>query len=178
MKASNSNAIEQLYNQYASSLLGIITRIVKSDEVAEDVLQDTFIKIWKSIAHYDSTKGRLFTWMANLARNTAIDELRSKQHSQSCKTETINEIPINTIAFQHKLQFNPEAIGMKQLLTNLKADQQHILELIYFKGHTHVEVAEYLQMPLGSVKTKIRLSLITLRQYFNETNTKTSCLFT
>ena len=176
LKAGDQQAVEELYNRYAPALMGIITRIVKSDEVAEDVLQDTFVKIWKSIAKYDPTKGRLFTWMANVAKNTAIDELRSKQHSNSCKTETINEIPADTLLFRSQVEFNPEIIGMKQLLKNLKQDQQYILELVYFKGYTQVEVSECLNIPLGSVKTKIRLSILSLRQYFNETNLKTSSL--
>lgn len=176
LQAGNQHAVEELYNKYASSLMGIITRIVKSDEVAEDVLQETFVKIWKSIEKYDSTKGRLFTWMANLAKNTAIDELRSKQHSNSCKTETINEVPVDAFLLRSQIEFNPEVIGMKQLLKNLKQDQQYILDLVYFKGYTQLEVSECLNIPLGSVKTKIRLSILTLRQYFNETNLKTSSL--
>jgi RNA polymerase sigma factor (sigma-70 family) len=176
LQAGNQHAVEELYNKYASSLMGIITRIVKSDEVAEDVLQETFVKIWKSIEKYDSAKGRLFTWMANLAKNTAIDELRSKQHSNSCKTETINEIPVDTFLLRSQIEFNPEVIGVRQLLKNLKQDQQYILDLVYFKGYTQVEVSECLNIPLGSVKTKIRLSILTLRQYFNETNLKTSSL--
>lgn len=107
-----------------------------------------------------------------MARNAAIDELRSKQHQNSCKTETLAEKPIDGLIGKAHLLFNQEIIGVKQLLEKLKPEQQSILELVYFKGYTHVEVAEYLQLPLGSVKTKIRLSILTLRQYFNETHSK------
>ncbi|MFA6277196.1 MAG: sigma-70 family RNA polymerase sigma factor [Pedobacter sp.] len=169
IKTGDKKAISQLYKMYSSSLMGIITRIVKFDEIAEDILQDTFIKIWKSIEQYDASKGRLFTWMANLAKNTAIDHLRSKYCSNLEKTDDLNEIPTLILDKQSNNQFNPEIIGLKQLIQNLKPDQKNILDLIYFEGYTHVEVAERLNLPLGTVKTKIRQSILTLRKFFNVT---------
>ena len=170
LKNGEKQAIDQLYNMYAASLMGIISRIVKFDEVAEDVFQDTFVKIWKSIAQYDSSKGRLFTWMANLAKNTAIDQIRSKNYANGAKTDDISKVPTETLDYGSQIHFNPDIIGMKQLINHLKADQKNILNLIYFEGYTHVEVSEKLNMPLGTVKTKIRLSISALRQYFNETS--------
>jgi len=169
LKNGEQQAIEQLYSMYSASLMGIISRIVKFDEVAEDVFQDTFVKIWKNIEQYDPSKGRLFTWMANLAKNTAIDHVRSKNYTNSVKTDDISKIPTDTLDRGSQIHFNPELIGMKQLINHLKADQKNILNLIYFEGYTHVEVSEKLNMPLGTVKTKIRLSILALRQYFNET---------
>lgn len=171
LKDGDTQAIEQLYKMYGASLMGIIYRIVKFDEIAEDVFQDTFVKIWKSISQYDSSKGRLFTWMANLAKNTAIDQVRSKHYSNSIKTDDIATITSETVDLKNQTSFNPEVIGMKQLMDHLKTDQKNILNLIYFEGYTHSEVSEKLNMPLGTVKTKIRLSILALRQYFNETNT-------
>lgn len=169
LKAGQKSAIEQLYKMYASSLLGVITRIVKYDEVAEDILQDTFLKIWKSVGQYDPSKGRLFTWMVNLARNTAIDQVRSKYYTNQGKTDDINEVLVDDFNHQ-QTELNPEIIGVKQLVLNLKSDQKAILDLFYFEGYTHTEVAEKLDIPLGTVKTKIRLSILALRKYFNETN--------
>ena len=171
LKEGNEQAIAQLYQMYAGSLLNIIVRIVKYDEVAEDILQDTFMKIWKSIAQYDASKGRLFTWMANLAKNTAIDQVRSKYYTNAVKTDDISDCSIDILDQRNHTLYNPDVIGMKQLMRNLKPDQKHILDLIYFEGYTHVEVADRLNMPLGTVKTKIRLSILALRSYFNETNT-------
>lgn len=170
LKNGDTQAIEELYKMYSGALMGIISRIVKFDEVAEDVFQDTFVKIWKSIGQYDSAKGRLFTWMANLAKNTAIDQIRSKNYTNNIKTDDLSKIPIETLDQSNHIQFNPEVIGMRQLINHLKADQKNILNLIYFEGYTHVEVSEKLNMPLGTVKTKIRLSILALRQYFNETS--------
>lgn len=167
LKNGDKTAVEKLYKMYAPSLLGIIARIVKFDEIAEDVLQDTFLKIWKSIAQYDSAKGKLFTWMANIARNTAIDQIRSKHYTHGAKTDDITEMPTGIL---DHFQLNLDTIGLKQLMLNLKPDQKKIIDLFYFEGYTHVEVAEKLNIPLGTVKTKIRHAIIALRQYFNETN--------
>jgi RNA polymerase sigma factor (sigma-70 family) len=170
IRAGNKSSIEQLYQMYSSSLMGIISRIVKFDEVAEDILQDTFVKIWKSISQYDSSKGRLFTWMANLAKNTAIDQIRSKYYVHTIKTDTISSTHVEVLDKRNHFQLNADTVGLKQLVYHLRPDQKQIINLIYFEGYTHVEVAEVLNMPLGTVKTKIRQSIIALRKYFNEMN--------
>lgn len=170
LKRGDKVAIDKLYKMYAGSLMGIISRIVKFDEVAEDVLQDTFVKIWKSIAQYDSSKGRLFTWMANLAKNAAIDQVRSKNYVNSGKTDDLGDTKVDLIDSINNVSFNAETIGVRQLMQYLKPDQKNILDLVYFEGYTQMEVAEHLNIPLGTVKTKIRLSILTLRKYFNETN--------
>jgi RNA polymerase sigma factor (sigma-70 family) len=167
LKEGDPSAIQKLYKMYAPALNGIIKRIIKYDEVAEDVLQDTFVKIWKSINQYDATKGRLFTWMANVAKNMAIDQVRSKAHLNASKTDDIYEMPIGLIEHQSYVSPNMETIGIKQLLIHLKSDQQEIIDLIYFKGFTHVQVAEMLNIPLGTIKTKLRLAILKLRKYFN-----------
>jgi RNA polymerase sigma factor (sigma-70 family) len=169
IRDGNKASIDQLYKMYSSSLMGIISRIVKFDEIAEDILQETFIKIWKSIAHYDSSKGRLFTWMANLAKNTAIDQIRSKYYTHAIKTDAIENIQIDYLDVKNNHHLNLDAIGLKQLMCNLKPDQKKIIDLFYFEGYTQAEVAEELNMPLGTVKTRIRQAIIALRKYFNET---------
>lgn len=168
LKSGNALAIKKLYKMYAGSLNGIIYRIIKFDEVAEDVLQDTFVKIWKSIEQYDSSKGRLFTWMANIAKNLAIDYVRSKAHLNYTKTDDITELQTGVLDHQTYTVPNLETIGIKQLLSHLNSDQQEIINLIYFKGFTHVQAAEILNIPLGSIKTKLRLAILKLRKYFNE----------
>ncbi|RZL32622.1 MAG: sigma-70 family RNA polymerase sigma factor [Pedobacter sp.] len=172
LKNGDKRAIEKLYKMYAGSLMGIISRIVKFDEIAEDILQDTFVKIWKSIAQYDESKGRLFTWMANLAKNAAIDQVRSKNYANYSKTDDLTDVKTEVLDRNSNVSFNTETIGMKQLMKHLKPDQQNILDLVYFEGYTQMEVSEYLNIPLGTVKTKIRLSILTLRKYFNETNSE------
>lgn len=163
--AGRSKALEKLYADYSSSLLGIISKVVKQEEVAQDVLQETFLKIWKSIDQYDPSRGRLFTWMARLARNKAIDHLRSRGEINSMRNEDIlvMESEVNE---KHQISYNPECIGLRQLMTALTPAQSAILEMVYFQGYTQTEVAEALQIPVGTVKTRIRIAIKTLRGFF------------
>ena len=157
---------EALYEMYSSSLYGVIYRIIQHEEIAEDLLQDTFIRIWNSFSSYDSTKGRLFTWMVNIARNISIDKTRSKDFRNSSKTEDI-ENNVLSMEMQSGNILNPEVMGLKELVAKLKPEQKIILDLVYFRGFTHAEVSEELEIPLGTVKTRLRNAIITLRKLFN-----------
>ncbi|RYG21968.1 MAG: sigma-70 family RNA polymerase sigma factor [Chitinophagaceae bacterium] len=159
-------AIKALYDMYSSALLGVISRIVINTEVAEDLLQETFIKIWNSASSYDASKGRLFTWMMNIARNLSIDKLRSKDFKNASKNQDI-ENNVDFIDEQKKVTFNADTLGLKALVTNLKPEYKNVLDLVYFKGYTHVEAAEELNLPLGTVKTRVRMAILELRKNFN-----------
>jgi RNA polymerase sigma factor (sigma-70 family) len=165
IKLGDQKSIATLYAMYSPALLGIIVRIVKFDEIAEDVLQETFVKIWKSIDQYQESKGRLFTWMSRLAKNTAIDHLRGRGYINSCKTSDLEQAFIEADT-KNQSFYNPEIIGIKNLTMNLCPPQQAILNLIYFKGYSQSEVAEELNIPLGTVKTRLRTAIATLRKYF------------
>lgn len=155
-------AFSYLYDNYAAALNGVIFRIVQDEETAEDVLQDTFIKIWNNFASYDKTKGRLFTWLVNIARNLAIDHTRSKGFKNQQKNLDVDKI-VGYIDTKKNTMFNPEQIGLRNMLEKLTPEQREILDLVYFSGYTQAEVANELTIPLGTVKTKIRMALIHLR---------------
>lgn len=159
-------AIEALYDMYSASLFGVISRIVIDTATAEDVLQETFVKIWHSFSGYSSEKGRLFTWMINIARNLAIDKIRSKDYKNQNKNQDI-ENNVTFIDEQKNTVYKPELVGVKDLLATLKPEQRSILDLIYFKGYTHAEAAEELEMPLGTIKTRLRMGIQELRKHFN-----------
>lgn len=156
---------EALYSMYSASLLGIISRIITEREIAEDLLQESLVKIWNSIHQYDKNKGRLFTWMANVARNLAIDKVRSKDFRNHSKNQDIDN-HVSSIDVQNSSSYQPELVGVKDLLVKLRPEQKKIVDLIYFKGYTHVEVAEELEIPLGTVKTRLRMGIMELRKYF------------
>lgn len=156
---------EALYDMYSASLLGVIFKIVNDREIAEDVLQETLVKIWNSIHQYDATKGRLFTWMVNVARNLAIDKLRSKDFRNHSKNQDI-ENHVNAIDEQRNTIYKPELLGVKDLVEKLKPEQKKIVDLVYFQGYTHVEVSDELEIPLGTVKTRLRMGIMELRKYF------------
>jgi RNA polymerase sigma factor (sigma-70 family) len=159
-------AVEALYDMYSSSLYGVISRIITDTAVAEDVLQETFVKIWHSFASYSTEKGRLFTWMVNIARNLAIDKLRSKDFKNQNKNQEL-EINVTFIDEQRNTVYKPELLGIKELVQTLKPEQKIILDLVYFKGYTHVEAADELGIPLGTIKTRLRMAIQELRKHFN-----------
>lgn len=159
-------AVEALYDMYSASLFGVISRIINDTTIAEDVLQETFVKIWHSFSSYSTEKGRLFTWMVNIARNLAIDKIRSKDFRNQNKNQDI-ENNVTFIDAQRNTVYKPELMGVKNLVQTLKPEQKLIIELVYFKGYTHVEAAEELGIPLGTVKTRLRMAIQELRKHFN-----------
>ena len=166
MRNREKVAAEALYDMYSASLYGVISRIVIDTATAEDVLQDTFVKIWNSFASYSSDKGRLFTWMVNIARNLAIDKIRSKDFKNQNKNQELE----NNVAFideQRNTAYKPELMGIRELVDTLKPEQKSILDLVYFKGYTHVEAADELGVPLGTIKTRLRMAIVQLRKFFN-----------
>jgi RNA polymerase sigma factor (sigma-70 family) len=162
LKKKDQSALDYLYDHYSGALYGVVFRILKKEEIAEEVLQDIFLKIWDKIESYDATKGKLFTWMINIARNQAIDKTRSKETSKGRKTDDIDYL-VNKIDIQEHSQLQVDAIGLKEVLLKLSEDQQFIVNQLYLKGYTQSEVAEEFNIPLGTVKTRLRLAMIELR---------------
>jgi RNA polymerase sigma factor (sigma-70 family) len=165
LKARNNQAFSFLYDNYAGALYSIIKQIIPDNpEVASDVLQEVFINIWKKIETYDQTKGRLFTWMLNIARNASIDTLRSKGYQNAQKNQELPENVYKAVTDQITQQ-NVDNIGLRKVLERLKPEHRVLVDLSYFKGFTHEEIAEMLTIPLGTVKTRIRNALLQLREY-------------
>jgi len=123
------------------------------------VLQEVFVNIWKKIESYDSSKGRLFTWMMNIARNAAIDKIRSRGYRDSLKNSAIPETGDTGAATSPQLSDT----GLKKVLTTLKEEHRVLIDMSYFQGYTHEEIAKILDIPLGTVKTRIRSALTHLR---------------
>jgi RNA polymerase sigma factor (sigma-70 family) len=165
LKERNNQAFAFLYDNYSGALYSIIRQILTdNNELAGDVLQEVFINIWRKIESYDQAKGRLFTWMLNIARNASIDTLRSKSYQNSQKNQ---ELPDNVYkgASNQTTQPNVDNIGLKKVLEKLKPEHRVLVDLAYFKGFTHEEIAEMMSIPLGTVKTRIRNALLQLREY-------------
>ncbi|WAC41564.1 RNA polymerase sigma factor [Pedobacter sp. SL55] len=155
-----------LYDNYAGAIYGIITKVVSEKEYADEIIQDVFVKIWKNIVQFDPEKGRLYTWMINLARNTAIDYVRSKGYQNQQKNQTIPEF-VNE-SEQYATALNVDHIGMKDILAQLKSDWRELIELAYFKGYTQQEIAERLDIPIGTIKTRTRNALIELKRLLKD----------
>ena len=157
LKEQSNDAFNYLYDNYSGALFTIISQIVTDKETADDVLQEVFLNIWKKIDMYDAAKGRLFTWMLNIARNAAIDKLRSKGYRNSFKNQSISDSEDGGI----NVSVNPETsdVGLKKMLTKLKDEYRTLIDLSYFQGFTHDEISKIMGIPLGTVKTRIRTAL-------------------
>jgi RNA polymerase sigma factor (sigma-70 family) len=162
LRDRDNKAFAYLYDNYAAALNSIILQIVSDAELANDVLQEVFVNIWRRIEQYDPDKGRLFTWMMNIARNASIDTLRSRSYQNSRKNQSIGD-NVDSLQSTDILQPGVDTIGLRKMLEKLKDEQRILIELAYFKGYTHEEIAELEKIPLGTVKTRIRNALIQLR---------------
>jgi len=157
-----SQAFSYLYDSYSPALFGIIKQIVPDGDTAADVLQDVFLTIWRKIRLYDKEKGRLFTWMLNIARNAAIDKIRSRDYRDHLKNQPITE-NVNTLTANAMTGSEIADVGLKKLINSLKKEYRDLIELSYFQGFTHEEISKRLNLPLGTVKTRIRAALSQLR---------------
>lgn len=162
LREKSRQGISILYDNYSSALYGVIHRIVQDDEIAEDVLQECFVKIWANFGQYDATKGRLFTWIINIARNMGIDKVRSKQFINYRKNQSIDST-VSSLDSGHYQTFNPDLIGIREAVRKLEPDYRQIIDLMYFGGYSQSEIAEKLNMPLGTVKTRSRAAIMRLR---------------
>ncbi len=162
LQSGEQQALAYLYDNYSAALFGVIFRIVNEKNAAQEVLQDVFLKIWTRIASYDSQKGKLFTWMLNIARNAAIDKVRSAEFSKQKKTKDISDF-VPTVESNEVISQSNDGIGLQNVLQQLPPEQQIIIEYLYFKGYTQSELADKKNIPLGTVKTRLRMAMQTLQ---------------
>jgi RNA polymerase sigma factor (sigma-70 family) len=163
LRRRDRDAVGILYDRYSAMLFGLINRIVHSDEIAEDVLQETFVKVWRSFDSYDRAKGALATWLMSVARSVAIDKVRSRGFRNALKNQSIENVVPQVDRLQNT-SIDADGIGVEGLLRQLRPEQQQIIELIYYQGYTHEEAARELAMPLGTVKTRLRAAIMHLRK--------------
>ncbi len=161
LNEQNNEAFNYLYDHYSGALFTIINQIVPEKDTAADVLQEVFVNIWRKINTYDAAKGRLFTWMLNIARNAAIDKVRSRGYRDNKRNQPMMETENRGLT----ISSNPTIadVGLKKLLTTLNEESRKLIDLSYFQGFTHEEIAKLLGIPLGTVKTRIRTAIIQLR---------------
>ncbi|WP_373516430.1 RNA polymerase sigma factor [Pricia sp.] len=161
-------AFEKLYEMYSPNIRGTIRSIVGNDEDAQEICQDVFVKVWHRANQYNASKGRFFTWLLNIARNAAIDRLRSKDFKNSKKNISMS-ICSNIYSIRSNDHLgNFDILGIDRLLERLNPDRRKILMMCYFNGSTQREVAQSLNVPLGTIKSRIRNSLLILRTGLTE----------
>ncbi len=165
LQLHDNDAYKHLYIHYRGAMFAIIKQFISDTDIADDVLQDVFVAVWKNIDKYDPSKGRLFTWLHTLCRNTCINTLRSKNYKSEQKNQTLSDV-VSTIDAANSSQQNINTIGLRKQVQQLREDYKNVLELSYFNGFTQEEIAQALDIPIGTVKTRLRNALIELRKKF------------
>ncbi len=163
LQRRDQTAFAYLYDNYSAALNGVIARMVDDTQLAEDILQETFVKIWNNFGQYDAAKGRLFTWMINITRNLTIDTLRSKGYKKQQKISQ-DENFVSSTQDKNFSTSKFDTIGIRKQVQNLKPDQKIIIDLAYFGGYTQEEISKEMRIPLGTVKTRMRTAIIELRK--------------
>lgn len=157
LKQGDQRALLFLYDKYSAALYGVILRICKREDLAQDVLQDSYLKIWQKIDKYDPSKGRFYTWAYRIAKNTALNSLRNSK----------NLIQTEDFSVYDKESVNPEEKDISSLqgvLSSLEAHHLRAIELVYFSGLTHQEAHKEMDVPLGTFKSYIRQALLKLKE--------------
>jgi len=157
-------AIDLLYDNYADTLYGIIKNIIKDDDLAKDVLQDTFVKFWKKGKSYDPQKAKLFTWLLRITRNTAIDKYRSVNNRGDKEIQTADF----NVNIESNNRFSPQLIDLGDHVARLDFKYREIIKALFYQGMTQREASESLGLPLGTVKTRLRDGLKHLRKIFGD----------
>ncbi|MBA4854081.1 RNA polymerase sigma factor [Emticicia sp. BO119] len=163
LKDKDQRGFTILYNNYSSALYGVLNKIIQQDDDANDLLQDTFLKIWKNIGNYDASKGSIFTWMMNIARNLAIDKVRSVDFRDTSLNVSMEDKVVYQIDSEYQTAQEVDGIGLHRVVDRLKPEYKQLIDLIYYQGYTQAEVAEEYGIPLGTVKTRIKAAVNTLR---------------
>jgi len=162
IRSGDENAMGQLYDRYSGIVYGVALRVLGNTGAAEDVLQEVFLQLWRNPQAFDAERGRLAPWLAVIARNRAIDVLRKRPPE-----DDIDEVPIPSgVNLEDEAARKIAVDKVRGVLGQLPQDQRRLLEMAFFEGMTHSEIAGKTGEPLGTVKTRIRAGLLTLRRSF------------
>lgn len=165
LRQHDNNAYHYLYMNYRGSLYNVILQLIPDKETASDVLQEVLVTVWQQIDKYDAAKGKLFTWLVRLTRNAAINKLRSKVYKSQAKNESLDNYVIS-IEKNNQETDNVNRIGLRKQVHQLREEYKNVIELSYYNGFTQEEIARALNIPLGTVKTRLRSALLELRKQF------------
>jgi RNA polymerase sigma-70 factor, ECF subfamily len=169
----DQQAFRALYQEYGKSIFSLAYRILQNATLAEEVTQDTFLKVWRQTTQWDPNKGNLKNWLLAITHFTAIDRLRQEKRQPTLHPEPIEDIeeemPVNRSDSGWQ-----DGIALRMLVKQLPREQAFLIELAFFRGMTHNEIAEETEIPLGTVKTRLRSGLQRLRELWLESIKQTS----
>ncbi len=162
LQERNEKAISLLYEHYGDTLYGVAKKVVRNEELAQDVLQESFVKIWKKSDSYDASKAKLFTWLFRITRNTAIDKLRSV----NTKSDKEIQMDVSDVYNLGVDSIKPELMDVRENLERIEDKYQIVLEALFFYGMTQQEASEELDIPLGTIKSRLKIGLRELKKIY------------
>lgn len=163
LEKGNKRALDLLYEHYSNSLYGVILKITINEEIAQDALQETFIKVWKNASKYDPAKAKLFTWLFRIARNTAIDKLRSFNNRYQKEIQIDN----SNVYILPTGKLNQDVLDIREHVGRLDEKYQIVLDALFFQGMTQQEASEELDIPLGTIKSRLKIGLRELKKVYD-----------
>ena len=163
LKKGDKKAINLLYEYYADAIYGVILKVIKDEDTAQDVLQESFVKFWKYSRKYDAGKAKLFTWLYRIAYNTAIDKTRSlkNKNNKEVQIETSSVYRITSNAL------NQDVLDIQKHLNTLDEKYQVVINALFFEGMTQQEASEELNIPLGTIKSRLKIGLRELKKIYD-----------
>ncbi len=163
LENGDKKAITLLYENYADALYGVIKKVITDENTAQDVLQETFVKVWRYSKKYDSSKAKLFTWLYRIAYNTSIDKVRSLKK----KTEKEVQIETSSVYKVSSGELNQDVLDIKKHLNTLDEKYQIVINALFFEGMTQQEASDELDIPLGTIKSRLKIGLRELKKIYN-----------
>lgn len=164
-------AFAQLYDRFSPGLYSLVHRVLRDEKEAEDVVQEGFAHVWRRAETYDAARSSAFTWAVMIFRNKAIDRLRHRQR----RARTLDGAATEALHFPQQDDrsaaapaFREQQTAVRSALAQIPAEQKEAVELAFFNGLTHEEIAERLAAPLGTIKARIRRGLLKLRDFLKE----------
>ncbi len=161
------SAFEHLYDRHSRLVYGLVLRILQQASTSEEVVQDVFLQLWRNADQYDASRGPFVPWLCTMARHRALDHLRLKSERQRRREDQPDELPFVVVAapdYEKALDEKRRAERVRALMASLTPQQKRAIELAYFEGLSHSEIAATLQEPLGTVKSWIRNGLLRLKE--------------
>ncbi len=171
--SGETRALEVLYDRYSRVVFSFAVRIVSDPQLAEEVLQEVFFRVWQQGSAFRSTRGTLITWLLSITHNLAIDEVRKRNRRPQKAESEAPELVLGSVAdtstdIEEEVWLSGVRTAINTALERLPAEQRDVIELAYFRGMTQREIAAVLAQPLGTVKTRMRLGLQKLREQLGD----------
>ncbi len=162
VRGKEKDALEELYDRYEKMLFSYLCKMTGDRDLAEEALQEVFVKIWRGVGHYDESKGKFAAWLVTMSRNAAVDLIR-KQKKPTVPLDEVAEVESSDSSVEQMAEWQEKRQHIHQAVQHLSDEQQKMVCLFYFKGYTHETIAEQCGIPLGTVKSRIRLALKKLK---------------